>query len=608
MSLSQIQQDDCQSAELREEASAFDSDSNLKKDLQDALNMMLTDVDNWRYAEAGYPVEAVWTRNKWRLYPRFDLPTAALLNVVQDRWSAAFQRYVGEDHLVVIRKARLAKLKELNAPDVIIQNGYRMLKEAKERIGLGVGVVEPWSQYDPGADATVEPATNSIFMQREHRQAEIRDSVSNRGYGVYGGGNPLIALVNAEIRALRHAFPDVPLYVMKVDLQDFYPSIPHSLISKILERLGIEHRRVAFVERFLQLPMRRDDGSVATARRGVPMGSRLSDLLANLSLTLLERFVQQQAAVRIVRQIDDIFVLAPDPEAILNAWRRINQFCDAAGLAVNQDKCGTVCIGGGAVPDEAPAGQPTWGMLALDAQGEWTVNETAFQSHLDQTREHVKSTTGILAKVRCYNLNARFLLANLCCSNRLGSQHRMSVSHAVRRFHLEFAGPGRSFLDDLVAELRRRSRLPETLQIPESWLYWPVTAGGLGLLNPLIELSQYSGDTTQGVFPEKREADWDRLENKWSEAYGMLTNSIEPAELEQTPELKALVNDFIQRGKEISGGRQHDLSSYWQWILAIFGPEIVASFGTFRFLITELVPLRLINRQLSGAASQVSGD
>ena len=62
--------------------------------------------------------------------------------------------------------------------------------------------------------------------------------------------------------------------------------------------------------------------------------------------------------------------------------------------------------------------------------------------------------------------------------------------------------------------------------------------------------------------------------------------------------MKALVDDFIARGQEISGGKQQGLSDYWRWVLSVYGPEILDRFGTFRFLLTDLVPLQLIHEQL----------
>ena len=58
--------------------------------------------------------------------------------------------------------------------------------------------------------------------------------------------------------------------------------------------------------------------------------------------------------------------------------------------------------------------------------------------------------------------------------------------------------------------------------------------------------------------------------------------------------METLVQDFIKRGSEVSNREQESLSPYWRWILYIYGPQILDSLGTFRFLITELVPLQLI--------------
>ena len=44
------------------------------------------------------------------------------------------------------------------------------------------------------------------------------------------------------------------------------------------------------------------------------------------------------------------------------------------------------------------------------------------------------------------------------------------------------------------------------------------------------------------------------------------------------------------RGQEISGGKQAGLSDYWRWVLSVYGPEVLDKFGTFRFLLTDLVP------------------
>ena len=56
------------------------------------------------------------------------------------------------------------------------------------------------------------------------------------------------------------------------------------------------------------------------------------------------------------------------------------------------------------------------------------------------------------------------------------------------------------------------------------------------------------------------------------------------------------VDNFIECGAELSDGKQQTLSAYWRWILYTYGPQILNELGTFRFLITELVPLQLITQ------------
>ncbi|HEY7424663.1 MAG TPA: hypothetical protein VH682_10575, partial [Gemmataceae bacterium] len=78
----------------------------------------------------------------------------------------------------------------------------------------------------------------------------------------------------------------------------------------------------------------------------------------------------------------------------------------------------------------------------------------------------------------------------------------------------------------------------------------------------------------------------------------------EPAGPPPLTAMEQLVEDFIERGGEVSGRRQARLSPYWRWVVYTYGPSLLEALGTFRFLLTELVPLQLIleNRGLAAAA------
>jgi hypothetical protein len=127
-----------------------------------------------------------------------------------------------------------------------------------------------------------------------------------------------------------------------------------------------------------------------------------------------------------------------------------------------------------------------------------------------------------------------------------------------------------------------------------------LTAGGLGLQNPLVKAGQYAETHRQRKRlepPPDRPPGWDTQENEWSEYYERLLQRLKEAEPKDTKVMKTLVDDFIQRGQKISAGKQKGLSPYWRWILYTYGPQILQKFGTFRFLIPELVPMQLIGEQ-----------
>ena len=135
--------------------------------------------------------------------------------------------------------------------------------------------------------------------------------------------------------------------------------------------------------------------------------------------------------------------------------------------------------------------------------------------------------------------------------------------------------------------------------IPEAWLYWPITAGGLGLSNPYIMAGQYAEAVRRrrdrvAVPQRPAEATWNTRDNQWARYYKQLLEPLDPVAPADTAATKSLTQDFIARGTTISQGAQTTLTSYWRWILSVYGPEIRERFGTFRFLNTELVPLQLL--------------
>jgi hypothetical protein len=572
----------------------------LQKELADALTILLAELHTWDWPRDGLATRALWTRNKWRLYLDVDLPTACLLEMLGEFWTRFLSRVLGYNEELLQHQQRLRNLLQMKASKPAIDQELRLLRQAKDLSPLDAAWED--TAWEETADELTGESAEGIVVQRQRCQARLRTfRVGNPYTNEKTGQNQGIALIHAEVQLARTAFPDRPLYVVKIDLENYYPTIPHDAIRLLLERIGIPDEQREFMVRFVAPPLRTEEGSIEKMRRGVPMGYTLSGMLAELPMRLLDRYIRQNARVRMVRLIDDLCVLAPRAEEVVAAWQRVHEFCAGVGLRVNLAKCGAVCLGG-VLPSGLPSTPPRWGMLELDDRGDWRVCAELFENHRAQTRDRIAAARSIFSRVQLYNANARYLLNALALDSPLGEVHRASVEDAVRRFHQELFGPGRGIVEGLSAAIRERFRPDggDAALIPAAWVYWPITAGGLGLTNPLTIVGQYAEGYKQRTAvekPDKRYPGWDRQNNKWSAYYTHLLRAIKPIEPKDTKVMKTLVDDFIARGGDVSAGKQRGLSSYWRWILYTYGPEILQRFGTFRFLITELVPLQLIGQQ-----------
>jgi hypothetical protein len=582
---------------VRGEAKRFAEDEVLQAQFIDALNVAARDMVNWDWPREGIGSRALWTRNKWRLYLNQTLVEISLAHCFGNFWAITLESSFSDIVRKINRLSRLAKLLELNAPPVIIEHEERMLRELDDKIDLGW--YEPSDPWDGMPVIPPDRNVGGIVAVRAGLQGRLRHESAE--YYAYGA-NAMVHLVHAEVQTLRAAFPDKPLFIAKLDLRDYFATIPHDVLLTMVRGLGLGDKEAEAIRRFLEVPYLIDD-KVTRAQRGVPMQQRLSHWLAEWLLRLMERYVHERARVRIIRQVDDICLLSPSSDQLTAAWNAVRAFVHACGLHINTDKCGTLALGG-ELPSDLPESHPRWGLLELNEAGEWHVHEPSFQTFLEDARKHVLAKQAVLSKVTLYNAHLRFLTSALGMTLDLGPAHRRSINDTVHRFDAEFFRPGVGIVSGLRQEIQQRYlQGTQITSLPESWMYWPITAGGLSLRCGLVLCGQYQAayDARQKnpvVAPAGREANWQNGDPKWKAFYNHLLAKLGPAKPKESPVMKTLVNDFIARGQEISAGRQTSLSDYWRWILSIYGPEILDRFGTFRFLLTDLVPLQLIHEQL----------
>lgn len=601
--LEHISQDVYRSASVRRPAQRLMHDAALLKAFADALTIALAHLDEWDWPEDGVRVQARWTRTKWRLFTEEGLPDAALLEVLGMRWQSVLETVLGRTFSK--RQRRLARLLELEAPEVIVDNERRMLKNpAGLHLMLDANI---WLNRD---DAQARAADQrhfygegrSIYTQRAEMQDHLRDFDHFAAYGsgrdgdAPGGMASALLLVNAEMRLARAAFPDHPLFVAKCDLRDYYASLDHAVLLTILARLGVGERDLAFFRRWLHVPVRTREG-VVRVQRGIFSHRLLSDMLGELVMRLLDQYILHAANVEIVRLVDDICLITPTAADCAAAWRTLTASCTALGLAMHPDKCGAVAVGG-ALPPDLPTAMPRWSLLEVDADGHWHVHEPSFERYLEIARERIGRANSILAQVGQYNAHVSYLENALALRLDLGQTHQAEVRQALTRFHQSALGDG----GDVVAALRqalhaRFQRTGEATSIPEAWFYWPITAGGLGVRDALLlDALAIEGAARRSTpaIPRERTGDWLAKNNDWATLYAAWLAPITLPEPQSDQVMETLVRDFIQRGSEMANRQQRSLSLYWRWVLYTYGPQIREHFGSFRFLLTELVPLHII--------------
>lgn len=129
------------------------------------------------------------------------------------------------------------------------------------------------------------------------------------------------------------------LWVVDVDLARYFDTIRHDRILAKVARRIVDGKVLAMVKQFLK----------STGDKGVPQGSPLSPLLANLALNDLDHMLDRGSGfITYTRYLDDMVVLAPD-SARGRLWadralERIRLEADAIGVSLNTEKTRIVKI------------------------------------------------------------------------------------------------------------------------------------------------------------------------------------------------------------------------------------------------------------------------
>jgi len=113
-------------------------------------------------------------------------------------------------------------------------------------------------------------------------------------------------------------------YFIKLDVQNFYPSISHAILREAIKRRIKSANVVSLLDSALETPT----VSVADKGRraepvGVPQGLSISNILAEVFLHRFDLWMEKKRGVKYFRYVDDIFALcASDPAPLFSEMSR----------------------------------------------------------------------------------------------------------------------------------------------------------------------------------------------------------------------------------------------------------------------------------------------
>ncbi|GKT49189.1 uncharacterized protein ColSpa_09370 [Colletotrichum spaethianum] len=615
-------------------------------EIADVLNMRMQTRQTWAWDGPTVVEQRRQLNGRYRFYPDEDL------------LQAIFVHHIGKQWAVRMREVLVSFVK---APGVDRDAARRMTKEEVRR-----------RQFFTGTTASVESSASVAKRLSQHYEKEVfLDQLpacvaeKRGGYGSDGQQEAddtrkshvavvqnLLHLIQSEIIMETRLGNDVT--VIRSDLKWFGPSVPHSSIFAVLEFFGVNAEWIGLFRRILECPLRfaqdPPDAPAHTRKRGTALSTPLADLVAETMLFCMDFAVNQQAnGGRLYRLHDDMWLWG-GLETCVRAWETMTEFVELTGLEFNEDKTGSVRIAaqGGKPGQQPPKGLPegdvVWGFLKLDpASGRFLLDQNKVDVHIDELRLQLDACSSVFDWIQAWNIyGARFFRTNCAqlanCYSRAHVDSMLATFHRIQQRLFGDGGAG-AHLKRLIGDRFGIS------DIPDGYLYFPVSLGGLGLENPFVHLYLIRDGVVEDPnkivdeFLAKEEAEYRSLKAAFEDPDAGADSDSAGAALRHHPMWRTDVyqdlrdepfmsfEEFTRHRRRTSTalGRALDklrrmptaktvqltgeleaalkttpagwygLSDYERWVCALYGNDMIARFGSLTVVDKGVLPTGLLD-------------
>lgn len=126
-------------------------------------------------------------------------------------------------------------------------------------------------------------------------------------------------------------------WVLDADIDDFFDNVSHKKLLGDLYPFIDDSELEQLIQQWLQAKVIHPDGELIKLQKGIPQGSPLSPLLANLFLDRLDEHIQQEE-LKIIRYADDFVILCKTRERVEDALELTREVLKELELTLNQEK------------------------------------------------------------------------------------------------------------------------------------------------------------------------------------------------------------------------------------------------------------------------------